>query len=260
MGVFTFPIIAPDLAENMRLSQSQLSTIVLAGIIGQYPFAALAGELVDRIGTWACSACASALFAIGYGLFTFTIEKEIPPDAHISKAGFRILVAAYGLLGIGAVFSYFSAVFSAVKQFPRHNGLAMGTSMALVGLSPLFLSLPSYLCAGPHGYVDAKAYVLLIGTLTTAVTFFSTLGLRHVQRSPPAVDSVGQPQTQAPQPADEETPLIPKPPVEQERPGYPQTWLVVVHDRHFWWLFVAMGVILGTVSDPVSFSKRQSPY
>ncbi|KAG8861188.1 putative monocarboxylate transporter mch1 [Tulasnella sp. 330] len=249
----------------MRLSQSQLSTIVLAGIIGQYPFAALAGELVDRVGTWACSGTAAVLFATGYSLFVWTINKEIPPDAHISATGFRILVAAYGMLGLGAVFAYFSAVFSAAKEFPHHNGLAMGTSMALFGLSPLFLSLPSYLFITPAGHVNAEAYIIFTGSLTTAMTTISTFGLKQVGRGqqvvlePPqraeAPDEeallLPKPLSEAERPGDpqtpsEEAPLLPKRLPEVERPGYPQTWLTLLRDRYFWWLFVTMAVMLGS--------------
>ncbi|KAG8996899.1 putative monocarboxylate transporter mch1 [Tulasnella sp. JGI-2019a] len=242
-GVFCFPIIAPDLAENMRLSQSQLSTIVLAGIIGQYPFAALAGDLVDRVGTWACSGVAAGMFATGYGLFAWTIAEEIPPDAHISTVGFRVLVAAYGMLGLGALFSYFSAIFSAAKEFPRHNGFAMGTSMALFGLSPLFLSLPSSLFISPSsGFVDAKSYIIFIGSLATVVTTISTLGLRHVGSE----QQIAFTPTLPTESLDEEAPLLPKPALEVERPGYPQTWLTVLRDPYFWWLFVVIGIMLGS--------------
>lgn len=225
----------------MRLTQSQLSTIVLAGIIGQYPFAALAGEIVDRVGTWACSGCAAVLSATGYGLSVWIIEHKIPPDAYISPAGFRILVVAYCLLGFGSVFSYFSAVFSAVKAFPTHNGLAMGTALALVGLSPLFLSLPSGLFTTPAGYVDAKRFILSIGILTTFMTTFSTFGLRCIKSDIPSTTILVVPDAED---VDEETPLVPKQ-VPYRDP--PQPWMSVLGDGYFWWLFIVVAAMLGSV-------------
>lgn len=35
-GIFCFPMFSPSLASHLHLTQSQLSTIVLAGMMGQY--------------------------------------------------------------------------------------------------------------------------------------------------------------------------------------------------------------------------------
>ncbi|KAG9046947.1 putative monocarboxylate transporter mch1 [Tulasnella sp. UAMH 9824] len=244
-GAFTFPIISPDLAEKLQLSQRQLSTIVLAALIGQYPFAAVAGELVDRVGTWACSAIAALVFGIGYGVFAWMAGTHVTPETPLSPLAFRIMVASYFMLGIGEVFSYFSAMFTAAKEFPLHNGLATGITLALFGLSPLFLSLPSDLFLSATGTVDAQSYIIFVGSLATATHFISIFGLRG---SPPPLIIIDPPSTDATESsADEETPLLIKPQPE-ERPGYPQTWLTVLRDGYFWWIFALAGLILGSTS------------
>ncbi|ETW85749.1 hypothetical protein HETIRDRAFT_379852 [Heterobasidion irregulare TC 32-1] len=139
-GIFTFPLLAPALAVHLNLTQPQLTTIVLAGMIGQYPFSAVVGMVIDRFGPWACSLASSILFSTGFGLFAWEIAKT-PAITPTSQSSFHRLVVFFCMAGLGTVFSYFSSLFAASKNFPDYIGVASGSSMALFGLSPLFLSL-----------------------------------------------------------------------------------------------------------------------
>lgn len=136
-------------------------------------------------------------------------------------------------------------MFTAAKEFPLHNGLATGITLSLFGLSPLVLCLPSYLFASPAGIVDAQSYMIFIGSLATIMHFVSIFGLRG---SAPPLIIIEPPSSQEAEPsADEETPLLIKPQPE-ERPGYPQTWLTVLRDGYFWWIFAIASLIIGSVS------------
>lgn len=122
--------------------------------------------------------------------------------------------------------------------------------MALFGLSPLFLSLPSYLFTSPStGTVDAKAYIIFIGIAAVAMHFISIFGLRIPPPSVPLIEP--QSPIEDSEAATEETPLIPKP-HETVHHEHPQTWMSLIRDGYFWWLFFIVGVTIGSVSN-VSF-------
>ncbi|THH20349.1 hypothetical protein EW146_g962 [Bondarzewia mesenterica] len=140
-GIFTFPLLAPTLALHLKLTQPQLTTIVLAGMIGQYPFSIVVGMVIDRFGPWACSLVSSILFSSGFGLFAWEIANTPGDVTPASRSSFHRLTIFFCMAGLGTVFSYFSSLFAASKNFPKYIGVASGSSMALFGLSPLFLSL-----------------------------------------------------------------------------------------------------------------------
>ncbi|KAF8894567.1 major facilitator superfamily domain-containing protein [Infundibulicybe gibba] len=116
-GIFIFPLISPTLALRLKFTQPQLTTIVLAGLVGQYPVAAFVGKIIDRYGPATCSLIAAP-----------------------SSASFHRLTFYFFMAGLGTVSSYFSALFAASKLFPNHLGMASGITMSLFGLSPLLLS------------------------------------------------------------------------------------------------------------------------
>ncbi|CAL1704917.1 unnamed protein product [Somion occarium] len=140
-GVYSFPLISPALVAHMKLTQPQLTTIALAGMVGQYPFAPFVGKLLDRYGPRMCSFLAAILFSLGFGLFSWEIASTPDEISRASSASFRRLVAYFAMAGLATVLSYFSIVFSATKALPNYMGVASGTSMALFGFSPLVLSV-----------------------------------------------------------------------------------------------------------------------
>ncbi|KAF9453242.1 MFS general substrate transporter [Macrolepiota fuliginosa MF-IS2] len=137
-GIFIFPLMSPVLADRCRLTQPQLTTVVLAAMMGQYPFAALAGKLIDRHGPSLCSAIAAVLYSTAFSAFSYHVYNAAS-DATNSPVSLY-LTLSFGLAGLGTVFSYFSFLFAASRLFPKQPGVASGTSMALFGLSPLFLT------------------------------------------------------------------------------------------------------------------------
>ncbi|EKM82774.1 hypothetical protein AGABI1DRAFT_111355 [Agaricus bisporus var. burnettii JB137-S8] len=137
-GIFTFPLMLPVLADRCRLTQPQLTTVVLAAMMGQYPFAAFAGKLIDYYGPSLCSAIAAILYSSAFSLFSYHVNAAAS-DVPISSLP-TILTVSFCLAGVATVFSYFSFLFAASRLFPQQPGVASGTSMALFGLSPLFLT------------------------------------------------------------------------------------------------------------------------
>ena len=74
-------------------------------MVGQYPFAALVGKVLDAYGPRACSFIAGVLFSSGFGLFSHEIASA-PEDATTpDNWAFRRLFVYFGLIGLGTVFS-----------------------------------------------------------------------------------------------------------------------------------------------------------
>lgn len=73
--------------------------------MGQYPFAAIIGKVVDKYGPWACSIIASCLFFAGFGLFAKEIANT-PDDITVPSAStFHHLTAYFFIAGLGTAFS-----------------------------------------------------------------------------------------------------------------------------------------------------------
>jgi hypothetical protein len=77
-------------------------------MVGQYPFAAIVGKVIDKYGPWACSLVASFLFSTGFGVFAAEISKTPDEIAAPSESSFRILSACFFLVGLATVSSYVS--------------------------------------------------------------------------------------------------------------------------------------------------------
>jgi hypothetical protein len=76
-----------------------------SGMMGQYPFAAIIGKIIDKYGPWACSVIASCLFFIGFGLSAREIAKT-PDDMTLpSASSFHHLTAYFFIAGLGSAFS-----------------------------------------------------------------------------------------------------------------------------------------------------------
>src|SRR6266849_3004409 len=79
-----------------------------SGMIGQYPFAAIVGKVIDEYGPWACSLIASIFFTTGFSIFAAEVAKTPDDITEPSKSSFRILAACFFLMGLGTVSSYVS--------------------------------------------------------------------------------------------------------------------------------------------------------
>ncbi|KAF9218086.1 hypothetical protein BS17DRAFT_722274, partial [Gyrodon lividus] len=263
--------ISPALATHLKLTQPQLTTIALAGISGQYPFAAFVGKVLDYYGPWACSLISACLFSTGFSLFAREIAKTPDGVTQPSASSFHHLVLYFFIAALGTVFSYFSSVFAASKNFPDYIGVAAGTSMALFGLSPTFLSiLASRYFSSPDNELDVTRFLQFLALLCACVHLLGGLTMQVI---PSASEDVATAAAllDDPEEPDERTALLPNktgvngsgqvqvqvdavPVVEEEEPKTKQSTLDVLKDLNFWALTFVVFVVLGSVSRPLDLS------
>lgn len=175
-GIYTFPLISPALVAHMKLSQLQLSTIMLAAMVGQYATAVPVGKVLDRYGPRCSSLLASIMLSVGYGLFALEYSRTPERIEGASPSAFAHLVLSFGFLGVGTLFSYFALLFAATKTFPQYMGFATGTSLAIFGTSPLFLSMiVSRLFSTTSSGVDVARFFVFMAILTGTVNFLGAL-------------------------------------------------------------------------------------
>ncbi|CCO26251.1 putative transporter MCH1 [Rhizoctonia solani AG-1 IB] len=251
-GIFCFPLIAPYLSQHLHLTQPEMSSIVLAGMMGQYPFASAWGIAVDKIGPWFCSLAAAILLSTSFGTFSYLLSHE-------GNFSHRWLVLLFFLAGSAAVASYFSALF-ATRYQARPGGLATSIPLALFGLSPLFLSyvasLPTFQL--DNGELDAPRFLWFLAVGTGGIHLISAFGLR-VRYDLTSIDDTV---VETPNPArnlSERTPLLQKslitPPNSPPRPvlEYPEedsSVIALLSDSSFW-IFAAVFLVITGSSEMV---------
>ncbi|KAJ7940748.1 MFS general substrate transporter [Mycena leptocephala] len=234
-GVFTFPLLSPVLAQHVKLTQPQLTTIVLAGMAGQYPCTPLVGKIVDSHGPWLCSLIASLLFSLAFGGFSYQVHYMLEATQP-SQASVAALVVLFALAGFATVFSYFSSLFAATRNFPRYPGVASGTVMALFGLSPLFLSFvaSSFFTDGAAS-LDLVQFLAFLAILTGIVHIIGASNLRVFNNHLPVVVPLQNDES------DETTALL----CPEGRNNGNGSSLELVRDPYFWVFFMLLAVTLG---------------
>ncbi|TFK86903.1 MFS general substrate transporter [Polyporus arcularius HHB13444] len=267
-GVYSFPLLAPTLVEHLKLTQPQLTTIVLAGMATQYLFAVVCGVAIDRYGSWSCSLAAAILYSLGFGLFAGEVAHATT-ETHTTTASFYRLVLYFGMIGLATVCSYFSLVFASTKMFPRYSGTASGTSMAIFGLSPLFLSLIASTEFTADQTLDIPGFYMFMALLAGTVHFGSTFIFRANRTfeldggEALAVRSTSDAESSASTVEPEEEPLLggngdsaPKDPanvgvvpVEEPRDG---SAFDLLKDRYFWVLCLWMSLTVGAAEMVIS--------
>ncbi|KAF8078054.1 MFS general substrate transporter [Lyophyllum atratum] len=226
-GVFVFPVLSPALASILKLSQPQLTTVALVGIIGQYPFSPIVGKILDSYGPSACSLISAVLFFLAFISSSSLVAMAPVEITQPSPWSFHCLTLFFLMAGLGTVFSYFSSIFAASKSFPRHPGAAAGTSMALFGLSPLCLSLFASNCftEASSGQLKIVPYLRFLALLTATTHLLGAFILNPDPSRPSISDEPEIPQ------ADETTRLVvSKPSNELLTRNYPNP----IRDRYFW--------------------------
>lgn len=147
---------------------------------------------------------------------------------------------------------YFSALFSASKNFPKYSGLAAGGSMALFGLSPLILSFfASIWFSDPRRGLDVAGFTAFLAILTGVVHVIGAINMTVEPKS--AQDVVSPPSLEDrhedPEAHSESTPLLPQKPPFQT---YDRVW-DVIRDWHFWVLGLVVLLTLGSVSNNLPY-------
>jgi hypothetical protein len=238
----------------------------------------LVGKVLDYYGPWVCSLVAACFFSTGFGLFAREIANAPDDITHPSTSSFYRLVMYFFISSLGAAFSYvciplfasddadesltlprwYSSVFAASKNFPDYIGVASGTSMALFGLSPAFLSLlASRYFSSPDDELDVIHFLQFLAILCGCVHLLGGLTLHVI---PPASENVATVTglLDNPEEPDERASLLlnmiddngngngqieVQVDVVEDEPTAKQSALDVLKDRNFWALaFVAFVV------------------
>ncbi|KAF9001869.1 major facilitator superfamily domain-containing protein [Cyathus striatus] len=250
-GIFTFPLASPAIAVHSRLSQPQLTTIVLAAMMSQYPLAVVVGKIIDHRGPSVTSLIASLFFLAGFGAFSLEIYNT-PLDILVpSVSSFRRMTFFFLLAGFGTVFSYFSSLFAASRTFPSHVGIASGTTMALFGLSPMFLSFiaTQWFINPASGLLNVSGFMCFLAVSTgllNTLGFFALAGdLKPQAISHPEDSSSGQSSPGNTQTLDESTSLLPAQ-IPQKNNSRGESIIDLITDVNFWLLSVYCVLMLGS--------------
>jgi hypothetical protein len=154
--------------------------------------------------------------------------------------------------------SYFSSLFAASRAFPKRLGAASGTSMALFGLSPLFLSLlASRYFTSPYTGLNVARFLSFLALASGVIHLVGAFNL-YFPTSQHQVASVleGAPDSLATSfdeecSVDESQPLLIN---EVSRSNVQATLdeggtiLQLFRDPHFWLLALFTLITLGSVS------------
>ncbi|KAH9079449.1 MFS general substrate transporter [Lactarius deliciosus] len=251
-GIFIFPLLSPVLALHLKFTQPQLTTIVLLGMMGQYPFSAPIGKIVDEYGPWACSLIASFLFSGSFAIIAAEIAKTPDDITGPSESSFRILAGAFFVMGLATDASYFSTLFAATRTFPQYLGAASGASMTLFGLSPLFLSLlASTFFTDLSTGLDVPRFLKFLALASGIVHLIGAFNMRLckpqcITPSTPA----SAPTSDEERSIDEREPLLPNKPHRSESQVIPigesRPVTELFKDSHFWLLALVALIILGS--------------
>ncbi len=72
-------------------------------MMGQYPFAALAGKLIDRYGPSLCSAIAAIFYSLAFSSFSYHVYAAASDSTASSVSTY--LAISFALAGLATVFS-----------------------------------------------------------------------------------------------------------------------------------------------------------
>ncbi|KAL7411185.1 major facilitator superfamily domain-containing protein [Mrakia frigida] len=140
-GVTIFPLYSPAVASRFNLDQARVNNIFVGGTIGLYFSAAAIGSFADHYGPRKTSLLAAFLNLIGYTSFSYLLgSSPSHPPSFLNLPIHVLLAISYAWIGMGTVASYFASLNTSTLTFPSHPSIAIGTPLALFGLSSFFLS------------------------------------------------------------------------------------------------------------------------
>lgn len=178
-GIFTFPLLCPRLVSHLKFNQLQLTTIVLTGMVSQYPLAFVAGRTVDCYGPQTCSLIAAIFYCLSFGGISVEISRWPDELSYPPPSTFHLFVFYSLMAGFATVFSYYSSLFASSKTFPNYIGISSGASMALFGLSPLFLTtIATKWFTDDLATLDPVKYMSFLAALTGTVHLAGALALK----------------------------------------------------------------------------------
>ncbi|AWT11882.1 MFS transporter [Stutzerimonas frequens] len=158
--VFTFGIFMKPLAAEFGWTRSQISLALTLAILSAAIFTPWVGRLIDRRGSRQVAIPALILF--GLGVATLAL---LPPNLWI----FYLWFCAIGVLSAGGAPTAYAKAIS--HWFVRRRGLALGVSMAGIGLGAALMPIIAQNAVSAVGWRGGFAVigaVVLIGMLLVA--------------------------------------------------------------------------------------------
>lgn len=158
--VFTFGIFMKPLAAEFGWTRSQISLALTVAILSAAFFTPWVGRLVDRYGARQVAIPALILFGLGVASLAF-----LPANLVI----FYLWFCCIGILSAGGTPTAYAKAIS--HWFVRRRGLALGLSMAGIGLGAAFMPIIAQHAVGAVGWRGGFAVigaVVLVGMLIVA--------------------------------------------------------------------------------------------
>lgn len=158
--VFTFGIFMKPLAAEFGWSRSQISLALTVAILSAAFFTPWVGRLVDRYGARQVAIPALVLFGLGVASLAC-----LPANLVI----FYLWFCCIGILSAGGTPTAYAKAIS--HWFVRRRGLALGLSMAGIGLGASFMPIVAQHAVGAVGWRGGFAVigaVVLVGMLIVA--------------------------------------------------------------------------------------------
>ena len=158
------------------------------------------------------------------------------------------------------VFSFFSSLFAATKNFPSLIGIASAASMVMYGLSPLFLSLfATNIFTDSQSGLNLAQYLTFLALVGGAVNIFGACVLT-VPDSHAGMETVDE---ESETTIDETTSLLSGPRKHDEavhviavQEPDEVSLADLTKDPYFWILFVFMSTMIGCVSATMPYREN----
>ncbi|PQE29135.1 major facilitator superfamily transporter protein [Rutstroemia sp. NJR-2017a BBW] len=168
---YSFSNWAPQFAEKLRLSSTDINLIGLFGNLGMYGMGIPIGLLVDGKGPRPAVLLGMVLLAAGY----FPLYR-----AYIQGSGWLPLLCLYSLLtGLGGCAAFVGSMKTSALNWPHNRGTATAFPLAAFGLSAFFFStFTAFAFPG-----DAGHFLLVVACGTSGTVFLGFFFLRVIPHS-----------------------------------------------------------------------------
>ncbi|KAL1842624.1 hypothetical protein VTJ49DRAFT_4672 [Mycothermus thermophilus] len=157
---------APQFADRLHLSATEINLIGLAGNMGMYSAGIPVGLFVDHRGPRPAVLAGALCLGIGYAPFRAAYET--------ASGSVPILCFFAFLTGLGACMAFAAAVKTSALNWPHHRGTATAFPLAAFGLSAFFFSL----VGGVLFPGDTSAFLSLLAAGTFAMVFIGFFFLK----------------------------------------------------------------------------------
>ncbi|KAJ4300235.1 hypothetical protein N0V88_002907 [Collariella sp. IMI 366227] len=150
---------APQFADKLHLTTTEINWIGLAGNMGMYSMGVPVGLFVDNRGPRPAVIAGSLCLGLGYFPFRHAYDS--------ASGSVPILCIFAYLTGLGGCMAFSAAVKTSALNWPHHRGTATAFPLAAFGLSAFFFSL----FGGVLFPGDTSAFLTLLAVGTFCMTF-----------------------------------------------------------------------------------------